>query len=118
MSATALGSRLMVRNSLVAYSATPPASTVDAPRFLGPRSSRHPPRATAPICVMATTLRAQPHLRSSVCRKELFQARGVHAPEFLLQIRDLVADPGGQLELEVPRGRHHLCGEVLDQVGE
>ena len=32
MSATALGSRLMVRNALVAYSATPPASTVEVPR--------------------------------------------------------------------------------------
>ena len=51
MSATALGIRLMVRNSLVAYSATPPASTVEAPRFFGPSSSRQLPVVIVAVSV-------------------------------------------------------------------
>jgi hypothetical protein len=55
MSATALGIRLMVRNSFVAYSATPPASTVEAPRFFGPNSSRQLPVVIA-VSVTPLTL--------------------------------------------------------------
>src|ERR1700758_2256691 len=50
ISATVLGSRLRVRNSLVAYSATPPASTTDVPRYLAPSSSRQLPVMGA-VCV-------------------------------------------------------------------
>ena len=51
MSATALGSRLMVRNSLVAYSPTPPASTVEVPRYFGPSRSRQLPARVAGVSV-------------------------------------------------------------------
>src|SRR4029453_1207702 len=67
MSATALGIRLVVRNSLVAYNATPPASTVEAPRFFGPSSSRQLPVVIVAASVTRLTLGAQPLLRSSVC---------------------------------------------------
>src|ERR1700749_710201 len=46
------------------------------------------------------------------------QTGGVHSAQLFLQIGDLVAEPGGQLELQVTSGRHHLRGEVLDQVGQ
>src|ERR1700761_1009020 len=38
-----LGNKLVVRNSFVAYSATPPASRTDVQRYLAPSSSRQPP---------------------------------------------------------------------------
>src|SRR3954447_20787605 len=60
MSATALGIRLTVRNSFVAYSATPPASTVEAPRYFGPNSSRQPPVVVDAVSVTPLTLCAQP----------------------------------------------------------
>src|SRR3954451_7537999 len=108
----------MVRKSLVAYSATPPASTVDAPMFLGPRSSRQPAVGTwlwvSSADVTDTTVGAQPRLRSS----PLLQTRGVHAAQFLLQVGDLVANAAGEFELQVPRGGHHLRGHLLDEVGE
>jgi hypothetical protein len=40
------------------------------------------------------------------------------APSSSRQVGDLVAEPGRQLELQVTGGGHHLCGEVLDQVGQ
>src|ERR1700722_16692104 len=46
ISAIALGNRLTVRNSLVAYIATPPANTTDVPRYL-PSSSRQLPVSLA-----------------------------------------------------------------------
>ena len=42
----------------------------------------------------------------------------VHPAELLLQLGDLVAQPGGQLELQLGRRRVHLVGELLDQVGQ
>src|SRR5258708_2914500 len=116
MSATALGIRLMVRNSFVAYSATPPASTVQAPRYFGLSSSRQLPVVIVALSVTRLTLRAQPLLRSTGVA--LFETRGVHAAQFLLQVVDLVANPRRQLELQIPCGRHHLIVQILDQIGE
>ena len=48
----------------------------------------------------------------------LAAAGNVHLPQFLLQLRDLIPDPGGQLELELPRCRQHLVGKFLNQLGE
>ena len=45
-------------------------------------------------------------------------AGGPHAAQLLLQLADLVAQPGGELELQLGGGRVHLVGELLDQVGE
>src|SRR5699024_10994183 len=44
--------------------------------------------------------------------------RGRHLPQLLLQVRDLVAQPPRQLEVQVGRGLVHLLGEVLDELGE
>ena len=41
-----------------------------------------------------------------------------HLPQLLLQIRDLVAHPGGDLEVELGRRLVHLLGEFLDQIGQ
>ena len=38
--------------------------------------------------------------------------------QLLLELVHLVAQPGGQLELQVRGGRVHLVGQLLDQVGE
>src|ERR1035441_7452542 len=40
---------------------------------------------------------------------------GLHAAQFVLQVLDLVADPGGDLKLQLGRGGVHLIGELLDQ---
>ncbi len=45
MSVTTLGNRLIVMNSLIAYSATPPARTVVAPAYSRPSKSRQLPAA-------------------------------------------------------------------------
>ena len=56
MSATVLGNRLMVRNSLIAYSATPPASSVEVPRYRGPSSTRQLPSASVmPVASVTCT---------------------------------------------------------------
>src|ERR1700759_1805660 len=102
MSGTVLGSRLMVRNSLVAYSATPPASSVEVPRYRGPSSSRQLPVVSVLFAasVTCTTVKAQPGLSS---RRRSPQTGRVHSAQFFLQVGDLVAEPGGQFELQVPR---------------
>lgn len=56
MSATVLGSRLIVRNSLVAYSATPPASTMEVPRYLLSSSRQLP----VSLAVSVTSGRPRP----------------------------------------------------------
>ena len=45
-------------------------------------------------------------------------AGSVHAPKLLLELGDLVAQPRGQLELQLRRGRVHLVVELLDEVRE
>jgi hypothetical protein len=42
----------------------------------------------------------------------------VHAAELLLEIGDLVAQPGSQLELQLAGRCHHLAGELLNQISE
>src|SRR6201998_82812 len=115
MSATAFGSRLIVRNSLVAYSPTAPAHCVEGPRRSRPSSSRQLPAVTVAASLTPPTLKPQPWLRS---RGRLLQARCVHPPQFLLQVGDLVANPCGELALTVARRGHHLCSQVLDQIGQ
>lgn len=46
----------------------------------------------------------------------LAEAGKVHATEFLFELGDLVAQPGGQLELQFAGSAHHLVGELLDQI--
>ena len=111
-SATALGNRLIVRNSLVAYSPTPPANKVAVPSRSGPAAPASCPAYRRGLGHVSHR-RPQPLLRSN-----LFQTGGVHAAELLLQVRDFVADSSGQLELEIARGGHHLRGQILDEVGE
>jgi len=41
--------------------------------------------------------------------------RRLHLTQFLLQFADLVADPGGHLELQFRSGAMHLLGELLDE---
>ena len=48
----------------------------------------------------------------------LAEAGGVHAAKLLLEIGDLVPESGGQLKLQLPRGAHHLVGELLHQIRE
>jgi hypothetical protein len=45
-------------------------------------------------------------------------AGGLHAAEFVLEFLDLVADAGGDLELQLGRGGVHLVGELADQCDE
>src|SRR5690606_21778970 len=45
-------------------------------------------------------------------------AGGVHAAQLLLQVGDLVAEPGGELELQVAGRGEHLVGQLLDEVGQ
>src|SRR4051794_2096760 len=45
----------------------------------------------------------------------LADAGHVHSAQFLLEHGDLVADPRGQLELQLPSGPEHLVVEILDQ---
>src|SRR5690349_20631095 len=40
---------------------------------------------------------------------------GLHSPEFVLEVLDLVSDPGGNLELQLRGGRVHLLGQLTDQ---
>src|ERR1017187_7274686 len=40
---------------------------------------------------------------------------GLHAAQFVFQVLDLVADPGGYLELQLGSGGVHLLAELLDQ---
>src|SRR6201986_1212624 len=42
-------------------------------------------------------------------------AGGLHAAELVFELADLVAEAGGDLELELGGGRVHLLGELLDQ---
>ena len=42
----------------------------------------------------------------------------VHPSELLLELGDLVAEPGRELELQLGGGRPHLVVELLDQVGQ
>src|SRR5690625_1496256 len=42
----------------------------------------------------------------------------VHATQFLLELRYLVAQAGRQLELQLRGGGMHLVTELLDQIGE
>ena len=84
------------------------------PRYFGPSSSRQ-----LPVVIVVSVGHADHRMSSTAVEiKQLLQAGGVHAAQFLLQVGDLVADPGRQLELQVARGGHHLRGQVLDQVGE
>src|SRR5581483_11585400 len=46
------------------------------------------------------------------------QTGGVHPPQLLLEVGDLVPQPRGQLELQVTRRVEHLIGELLDEIGE
>jgi hypothetical protein len=41
-----------------------------------------------------------------------------HLAQLLLQLRDLVTQPGSELELQLGRRGVHLLGELLDEVGE
>ena len=41
----------------------------------------------------------------------------LHATQLVLELADLVADPGGYLELQLRRRRVHLLGELRDQRG-
>ena len=41
-----------------------------------------------------------------------------HAAQLLLQVGDLVAEPGGQLELQLGRRPMHLVGQLLDELGQ
>src|SRR5690606_6819374 len=43
---------------------------------------------------------------------------GGHLPQLLLEVGDLVPQPGRELELELLGGRVHLVAEVLDELGE
>ena len=43
-------------------------------------------------------------------------ARLLHLPQFLLEVRDLVPEPGGQFELELRRRMAHLLVHLLDQL--
>src|ERR1039457_5477753 len=43
------------------------------------------------------------------------ESGGLHAAQFVFQVLDLVADPGGYLELQLSRGGVHLIGELKDQ---
>src|SRR6185312_10991268 len=42
----------------------------------------------------------------------------VHPAQLLLQLADLVAQPGGDLELQLASRAEHLVVELLDQVGQ
>src|SRR5690348_15463950 len=42
-------------------------------------------------------------------------ARGLHSPQLVLEVLDLIPDPGGHLELQLGRGGMHLIGELTDQ---
>src|SRR6478735_10921334 len=44
--------------------------------------------------------------------------RGAHLPQLLLQLADLVAKPGRELEVQLCRSLVHLRGELLDEPGE
>src|SRR5665647_1491660 len=52
-----------------------------------------------------------PRVSASGCRR-------LHLPQLLLQTGDLVPQPRGQLELQLPCGAVHLFRELLDQVRE
>ena len=41
-----------------------------------------------------------------------------HLPQLLLQIADLVAQPGRELELQIGRRRVHLIGQLLHEIGQ
>ena len=43
---------------------------------------------------------------------------GPHGAQLLLEVLDLVAQPGGELEVEVLGGGVHLLGELVDEFGE
>ena len=45
-------------------------------------------------------------------------AGGVHAAQFVLEVPDLVAEPGRDFELQLGGGRVHLLGELGDQPDE
>src|SRR4051812_35197134 len=43
-------------------------------------------------------------------------AGGVHPPQLLLELADLVPQTGRQLEVQLPRGLVHLVLELLDEL--
>ena len=64
-------------------------------------------------------------MTSTAVEIKLFQTGRVHAAKFLLQIGDLIPDPGGQLELQVAYNTEHgldpmplrkKIADILDQV--
>src|SRR5580693_2423440 len=42
----------------------------------------------------------------------------LHAPQLVLELTDLVPQPGRHLELQLGRGHVHLLGELLDQLDQ
>jgi hypothetical protein len=74
---------------------------------------------TAPpgLCCGVDT-EARPASPAEAIELLLFNACHIHASELLLQLGHLVADAGGELELEFAGGGQHLVVEVLDQLGQ
>src|SRR5258708_1480584 len=88
-------------------------NTTGGPGMSPPRASTHPRVADLP--------RPSHHNPSPRAprqpRSRLYPSR-LHSPELTLEVLDLVADPGGDLELQLSGGHVHLLGELLDERDE
>ena len=53
--------------------------------------------------------------RAAQAAPDALDSGSLHSPEFVLEVLDLVPDPGGDLELQLGGGRVHLLGQLTDQ---
>src|ERR1700722_10894170 len=75
------------------------------------------PASRANTMVTDATIRSGRHAGHArpATRRERSDAGGVHAAQLVLQVADLVAEAGRDLELKLSGGRVHLLGELSDQ---
>src|SRR5262245_36297337 len=77
----------------------PPQAGVNEWPLEGGQTTKSRPSVRRPVSALGLTI-------SGCVRRSV--ADGVHLAELLLQLRHLVADPGGQLELELAGRAQHL----------
>src|SRR5665647_1141105 len=76
------------------------------------------PRGDTPLRGAPLSLSPADKLKSRAERQPASGRGGSHLPQLLLEVAELIAQPGGQLEVQVGCRLVHLDGELLDEVGK
>src|SRR5690606_20743667 len=112
--ATPPGRREPARSSCSPTSPTRPATPSTGASATAPwKTARCSP--SPPPRLDASASRRPPPTARAAGRGGLLDAGLLHVAEFALELLDLVAEAGGELELEVGGGLVHLLGHLLDE---